>query len=282
MVNRKGSRFCPGCGGRIWRLPEDKFLKCHRCGWIVSYPILRWLTNPSWVKFYLHQLRSSPISTLWSLTKVASVVLIVAVLVTGAVPMSTISEVVGSGPTGELSPGSSSEEAPEDRGITQEGYNLNHTESMFIEYLNRERSSRGLQNVSKRSVLTEMGREHSQDMAEKEYFAHVEPDGDTIKDRYEQRGLLPECELPIGGSDRYYAGAENIAQPHVNSRLRVDWAEGGTYSVYDEQDVAWAVFQMWMHSEPHRKAMLVSSADEAGLGIYITDSDEAYVSLELC
>lgn len=167
-------------------------------------------------------------------------------------------------------------------GLTQEGYDLNRTEALFIQYLNAERRSRGLQNVSKRSILTDMGLAHSRDMAENGYFAHTEPDGDTIEDRYQQNGLLPECRLPIDGSERYYPGAENIAQLHVDSQLNADWAEDGTYSIYDEQDLAWAIFQMWMHSEEHREAMLVSSADEAGLGIYITDSGEAYVSLELC
>jgi uncharacterized protein YkwD len=37
-----------------------------------------------------------------------------------------------------------------------------------------------------------------------------------------------------------------------------------------------------MNSPPHRKAMLVGSADEAGLGLYITDENKVYASLELC
>lgn len=39
---------------------------------------------------------------------------------------------------------------------------------------------------------------------------------------------------------------------------------------------------MWMHSPPHRKAMLVDSADQADLGLYITDDGAVYASLELC
>ncbi|WP_435128347.1 CAP domain-containing protein [Halobaculum sp. D14] len=275
MGNQEKGQHCPSCGGRVWRLSGDKFLKCHRCGWTVGYPVLRWVLHPTWILYYLHRLRKYPVSSLWSLAKIGTILLIGGLLITGAIPTSDVLSGVDSASSG------GSNGPPEDA-IVQEGYNLNRTETLFIQYLNRERSSRGLQNVSKWSVLTEMGRAHSRDMAEKGYFAHKEPDGDTIKDRYNQRGLLPKCRLPISGTDRYYAGAENIAKTHINTQVRAEWADGGTYSVYGEQDLARAIFQMWMHSPEHRKAMLVASADQAGLGLYITENGTVYASLELC
>ena len=96
-------------------------------------------------------------------------------------------------------------------------------------------------------MLTAAGQEHNQAVAEKECFAHVEPDGDAIKDRYDQRGLLPECELSIAGANHHCAGAVTIAQLHADSRPGFDWAKGGTYTVYGERDVAWAVVQIGMH-----------------------------------
>lgn len=208
--------------------------------------------------------------------------ILAALIGTGTLTLGPVMEAVESASSGGHASDVPAGEETEDAGIVQEGYNLNRTEALFIRYLNQERSSRGLQNVSKRSVLTEMGREHSRDMAEKDYFAHEEPDGDTIRDRYQQRGLLPECRLPILGTDRYYAGAENIAQLHVDTQLQADWAEDGTFSVYNEENLARAISEMWMHSKGHREAMLVASADEAGLGIYITETGEVYASLELC
>lgn len=226
------------------------------------------------MKYYLSQLRHYPVSTLWTLTKYSLIVLIVGSLISGGIPPSDLTRLQGNG--------SSVADSSEQEGLVEEGYNLNRTEALFIQYLNEERSSRGLQNVTRRAELTTMGRSHSKNMAENDYFDHTEPDGDTIEDRYRQRGLLPECKLPISGSNRYYSGAENIAQLDVDTRLRVNWADGGYYSVYDEEELARAIFEIWMHSKPHKKAMLVASADEAGLGIYITEGEEAYASLELC
>lgn len=167
-------------------------------------------------------------------------------------------------------------------GEYQEGINITKTEAHFVTLLNQERASRGLQNVTRNPTLTNMGQRHSRDMALKDYFSHTEPDGDTIKDRYEKNGLIPQCHLPIKGTDEYYAGAENIAQTSIHIDVEAAWASGGTYYVSNAKELAWAIFQMWMHSKGHREAMLVHSADEAGLGINITDQNRVYASLELC
>lgn len=126
-----------------------------------------------------------------------------------------------------------------------------------------------------------MGRRHSRNMAENNYLGHDEPGpGGTIEDRYRERGLLPECRLPIQGSDRYYPGAENAAHYWVNRDVRLE--NGSTLYVANEQDLARGLFLTWMNSPPHRQAMLVASADQAGLGTWIDSRRKVYASLELC
>jgi uncharacterized protein YkwD len=152
---------------------------------------------------------------------------------------------------------------------------------LFIAKLNRERSSRGLQEVQRRAELTEMARAHSENMATHDYLGHEEPDGDTIEDRYRARGLLPECNLETS-EGTYYPGAENAYQGYVDTRLAVDWKQE-YHRVGDEESLAEAIFQSWMHSKGHREAMLVESADEAGLSFaFVEGNDKLYGSLELC
>jgi uncharacterized protein YkwD len=124
-----------------------------------------------------------------------------------------------------------------------------------------------------------MAKEHSDDMAEHDYLGHTDSGGRTIQDRYEARGLLSECRLDIEGSDRYYRGAENVVSGYVNRRFRNG---GASYFVTDEQELAEALFSIWMNSPPHRRAMLVHSVTEAGLGVSITESGKVYAALELC
>jgi len=158
-------------------------------------------------------------------------------------------------------------------------YNRTEVERMFIVMLNEERQSRGLQPVTQRDELTEMGVAHSQSMAENDYIGHEEPDGSTIEDRYRERGLLPECRLPVEGSQEYYPGAENANAVHIGS---YETTYNEFVTIQSEQEIARVLFEEWMHSPGHRKAMLVSSADEAGLGIWINEKGVVYSSLELC
>lgn len=52
-----------------------------------------------------------------------------------------------------------------------------------------------------------MGSSHVADMREHRYTGHEDSEGRTIEDRYRNRGLLPECELPTG-DNQFYAAME--------------------------------------------------------------------------
>lgn len=277
---QSNKRDCPNCNRTIRRLFDDKFLTCHYCGWTASIRGFRWITHPTWMLYFVEHLLRRPASTAWSAMKVGIMILFVGSLLVYLLPIGAVTptEMTASdiAPNWSINTSSSSDPA------VQEGVNRTAVERHFIRFLNEERHSRGLQNISQRDILTQMGQNHSQNMALHGYIGHVEPDGDTIRDRYRDRGLLPECRLPIEGTDRFYPGAENAAKWHIDTAVRAEWAEGGTYFASNERELASALFQQWMHSPLHRKAMLVVSADEAGLGLYITDAGTVYASLELC
>jgi len=290
------STSCPSCDQYIYRQRRDWILKCKRCGWTAGWPIIRWVTQ----SVPARQLRRTVVGP-----QLIVVILGISVLgfggITGGIidpasdrttvdrsdSASSINSLMSS-PTQPLStPQTSpspldtptSHSSPTPGPAVQQGYNRTLVEAHFIKLLNQERSSRGLQNVSQSGVLSDMGEEHSADMAEGDYIGHNDSNGRTIQDRYEERELLPECRLSIEGSDRYYPGAENAAGAWVERRFR---STGGSYFVSNEQELAEALFSIWMNSPPHRRAMLVHSADEAGLGLTITESGKVYAALELC
>lgn len=283
---RRGTRgvystSCPNCEQYIYRRKQDWILRCGRCEWTAGWPVVRWVTQ----SVPARQLRRTVLGP-----SLLVVVLATAVIVTGAVGGMALTagtsnstggdqpEVLISNETLNLSVPNITATTP---GLSvQHGYNRTLVTRHFFGLLNEERQSRGLQPLSRSQVLTEMGRNHSRDMAEHSYLGHVDSQGRTIQDRYAARGLLPECRLPIENSDRYYSGAENAVYIPVDTEVIVGWQEGAYY-VENEQELARAIFEEWMHSPPHRRAMLVESADEASLGLYITEK-RAYGSLELC
>lgn len=155
-------------------------------------------------------------------------------------------------------------------------------ESHLIEMINRERNRRELGNLTIRRELQLIAENHSQSMAAHEYLDHEQPDGTGIADRYRAHGLLPECRLAVPWANGSFPGAENIAQTWVGRPVSADWAESGQYRIETNRELAFVLFQMWMHSDPHRKTLLLPAADEGGFGMAFADAGKVYASLELC
>lgn len=265
---------CPECGQYIYRQSHDWILMCKRCGWRAGWPGVRWVIQ----SVPARQLRRTVVGG-------KLVVLVGALIVIATYPMITVGSLgtvdsIAGVQTADTEPGASTAKTPTNERLGA-GYNVSKVESEFISLLNQERQSRSLQEVSQRDVLSEMGQSHARVIADIHEITHVQPDGTTIADRYQQRGLLPECRLPIQGTDQFYRGAENVYQGYVDTE--VFQADGGIISVNDEEDLAQDMFESWMNSKPHREAMLVYSADQAGLGVArVDESDAVYVALELC
>jgi len=268
--NRDGNavpRHCPECDQYLYAMKGDWFVRCHRCGWIKGKPVVRWVRYSTPAIMFRRSIGEFK-------TGVGLLLLIGVSLVAFQMGLFSAAGAVEVSSTERITPSDAVTEAPD-----SEQFNSAEVEQLFLKKLNAERSARGLGTLTQREVLTEMGRLHSQDMAANGYIGHEEPDGSTIQSRYERRGLLPECRLEMPNSDRYYPGAENVYQGWVNKDLSTS---NGVVYVDDERDAAKVMYLWWMKSDTHRRAMLVPSADEAGLGITITDSGKLYASLELC
>lgn len=69
---------------------------------------------------------------------------------------------------------------------------LNAAEKKLLELHNEARTQRGLEPLCVNPALTEAARAHSEDMIEKDYFAHTTPDGETLGDRLKSFGYTPE------------------------------------------------------------------------------------------
>lgn len=98
---------------------------------------------------------------------------------------------------------------------------------------NCERQAQGLEPLACDMRLVWLGRLHSQDMIERGYFSHVNPDGEDPFARFARHGL------------DFWSAAENIAL---------------------DQSVAGA-HQAWMNSPGHRANILHPDVTHAGVGI---------------
>ncbi len=118
---------------------------------------------------------------------------------------------------------------------------LNAAEKRLLELHNEARTQRGLEPLCVDPTLTEAARAHSEDMIEKDYFAHTTPGGGSLGERLKRFGYTPEGYRfwKVGGNIAWHSGAE----PEPEN-----------------------MFEGWMNSPPHRHNILEEDFRQIGIG----------------
>lgn len=150
-------------------------------------------------------------------------------------------------------------------------------EQYIHEGINEERTARGLEALEFDEDLQEIARGHSEDMAERGYFSHEDPEGNTFADRYAEHGY--ECRAYTDGG-AYYTGGENIAYTYVDQPVRTD--SGDVVEHTTERELADGLVEQWMNSDGHRENILADHWNTEGIGIAVTDDDRVYATQNFC
>lgn len=153
-------------------------------------------------------------------------------------------------------------------------------EQQVHQLTNEQRIAYNLRPLATDDVLVDIARAHSQDMADREYFEHVTPDGVTPADRGFAQNY--HCRKDYPG---YYTEgiAENL---YMTDRFHSVTTYNGVPTAYQwmtELDIAEATVQGWMDSPGHRKNILTETYDREGIGV-VLDSEtlKIYVTQNFC
>jgi len=119
-------------------------------------------------------------------------------------------------------------------------------EKTAFDLLNADRASNGLQPLKLNSQLTVLGEDYAQDMINRNFFAHTNPEGQSPFDRMKQAGIS------------YSTAGENIA---INNNVTT--AE-----------------QAFMNSPGHKANILNTSYTEVGIGVRYDTNGSAHVVQE--
>lgn len=147
------------------------------------------------------------------------------------------------------------------------------TKSAFIEQVedhvhdmtNEERTSRGIGHLASDNRLDGIARNHSQDMADRNYFDHDTPEGRDPTDRGMAVGY--NCRKDYG-SYYTYGLAENI--------YSISWAGP------NPETVARQMVDSWMASPGHRQNILEPTYDALGVGIAVSRTGALYATQNFC
>ena len=117
-------------------------------------------------------------------------------------------------------------------------------EALVAQRINEFRASRGLSSLTFSGALSAVARTHSEDMANRSFFDHVNPDGLEPQGRVESAGLID------------FSCSENLYQV-INATLD------------DADHIALEAFTGWLHSPGHYENMIGPSHDTGGVGVFI-------------
>lgn len=159
----------------------------------------------------------------------------------------------------------------------EQGYDTALIERLVHERVNVERKKHGLNLLAWNKSLHIIARNHSRDMAKRNYFSHTSPEGASFSDRY--RAAHFSCSVRQGLN--VFSGAENISQDNLYDSVRYR-NNIPSYNWKSADEIARSVVLRWMESPPHRKNILFPYWKSQGLGISITDDGKVLVTENFC
>lgn len=162
-------------------------------------------------------------------------------------------------------------------------YNVDAIAQSMHDAINEERAREGLESLDWSEDLAAIAEAHSQDMRDRGFFSHANPDGESPTDRGNAYGFT--CEEAIDGGYRTGIG-ENIFNAALYSSRQTRRDASGTTVTYDwnePSELVETVVEGWMDSPGHRRNILSSDYASQGLGLTL-DSDEnrLFVTQKFC
>ena len=119
-------------------------------------------------------------------------------------------------------------------------------------------------------MLESLARAHSEDMAKRGYFKHVNPEGETPMQRLQQAGFN-KCRL-VG---------ENIYQNNLYSKVTTE-KKRTTYDWNSMEIITATTLKGWMDSVGHRDNILQNDYTREGIGVAIAADDKIYITQVFC
>ena len=136
--------------------------------------------------------------------------------------------------------------------------------------VNGERRSGNLNPLDLDQNLSKIARAHSQDMANRGFFNHVNPDGEKPWDRLSRAGY--SCPQTSG---------ENIFQNNLYSRVTIN-GNRKSYDWNSLEQIAGSTVSGWMHSSGHRKNILNRAYRKTGMGAAIGVHGQVFITQMFC
>lgn len=137
-------------------------------------------------------------------------------------------------------------------------------EQQVHHYTNLERIRNGLLPLDYNTELSAIAKKHSQDMLERDFFGHTNPDGCEADCRYQKHNY--SCNSTSG-----VIAGENLHW----------WQYSDNIFWQSPEQIGRETVASWMESPGHRKNILSPLYENEGIGVVIT-FQESYITQNFC
>lgn len=167
----------------------------------------------------------------------------------------------------------------ESRTAGQPAIDVARLESRIHDLINLERKNAGLPPLAWNQTLQRIARNYSQDMAMRNFFSHIDPEGRTFIQRYRRAGF--KCAV----RKSFFSislGGENIAYNHLSSAIVRRNGQTTMTSWDAEEQLAAAVVRQWMTSASHRRNILTRYFRQEGIGVAMGEDGKVLITQNFC
>jgi len=155
---------------------------------------------------------------------------------------------------------------------------VSQLERQISDLVNSRRTAARLPPLRVDDRLTQIARAHSQDMATRGFFDHINAQGEDATARGKHAGF--ECRKAIDKSSFRVGLGENLSEVPRASRV-ITIGDRKTYDWITVEGVARLAVEGWMNSRGHRENILGRTYSESGVGVAVSSND-VYVTQLFC
>lgn len=161
----------------------------------------------------------------------------------------------------------------------QVSVSISGLEKKIHQLVNNERRKFGLTLLQFDYKLADIAREHSKDMAKRNFFAHQTPEGKSPTDR----GISANYQCRKDYGTYYTKGiGENIFKSHLYNSVTY-YNDIPYYDWMTQDKLANLTVNGWMSSPGHRKNILTATYDQEGIGVAVAlERSEVYITQNFC
>ena len=151
-------------------------------------------------------------------------------------------------------------------------------EALIHSLVNSQRDQHGLPPLAYDEPLFAIARSHSDDMAYKRFFSHMNLAGQDPSERADKAAYscvkYGEVYYSYGVGENIYLGSLFSSKAEIGYAVITNWRSA--------EDLAIDVVQGWMGSPGHRENILTNDYESEGIGVAFGSDDTVLVTQDFC